>query len=365
MTSWSWMKGVSVALVEDPIPPVDSNDERPCVKDILERNRQNIEKVRRELLDHPLYDPDKHDDLWIVRFVLSHKKSCKKAAKAAIGTLEFRQRYHLDEKGDIRFHPPFPGDCCPDPAIQRFSKYIGDDTMRFVVPDPRRGVIAYIQYGRIDHHRLSQNVSASDWLAGIIYSTEWSHQWLDYVTRTTGRLTKCIRMINLDGMAITDICYEGLRRDGEAMGQTEHAYPQLLHSIFPVNLPSWVQIPWRVVRLLLPSRVREKIDFINPKENEKERKRVLKFISESNLPKAYGGTSDEWPVEFSVSRGRLPPKVTSMAAWKSISEDEQNCEQSETMSCSDSEAYAAPSSIGKLLLRGHWDMNKNTIHLAL
>ena len=103
MTSWIWMKGVSVAIA-DPIDPVTPEDVRPSVKALIDEHRVKIDKIKGEISSHALYDANKHDDLWILHFWLSHKKT-KKAVAAALHTLEYRQKYNLDEQ-DIRHDTP-------------------------------------------------------------------------------------------------------------------------------------------------------------------------------------------------------------------------------------------------------------------
>jgi hypothetical protein len=63
------------------------------------------------LASDPLYEPNKHDDLWIVRFLLSHKQKVKAVTKAAQYTLQFRAKHQLDEV-DIRYSPIGPN-CKP------------------------------------------------------------------------------------------------------------------------------------------------------------------------------------------------------------------------------------------------------------
>ena len=103
MTSWVWMKGVDEA-VADPIDPINEHDERPSVKALLDQHSDKIDKIRQGTVDDPLFDAKKHDDLWILRFWLSHKKT-KQAIAAAKTTLLFRQKYKLDDK-DIRDDMP-------------------------------------------------------------------------------------------------------------------------------------------------------------------------------------------------------------------------------------------------------------------
>lgn len=297
MTSWSWMQGVELAIA-DPIPPVTERDKRLSVKQLIAENRDNIDKVKSDLLGKdPLYKPEKHDDLWILRFVLSHKKNRKKALKAAKYTLAFRKEHKIDEWGDIRGVPPGI-DCDKSKPTYQYSE---EGTVQLVLPDPKRGVVTFFRMPGIDGHSLVKNVDESAWLLSFAYHSEFCHQWLDYVTRTTGLLTKQIRIIDLKGMTMSKISMEMNRRDGKAMGVMEDCYPQLLERIFIYNSPSWIQVPWRIARPLVPKRVVEKMDFINP-SNTKERNRVLEFISEENLPERYGGKNPMWPLQFDQSK---------------------------------------------------------------
>jgi len=101
-----WLKDVPVA-VADPIEPVNKHDVRPSVKDLIVKHRESIDKAKDIIEKHSLFVPQKHDDLWILRFCLSQKKT-KNIVKAAQHALEFRQEYNLDET-DIRFLPTSQG----------------------------------------------------------------------------------------------------------------------------------------------------------------------------------------------------------------------------------------------------------------
>ena len=296
MTSWPWMKGCTTAIA-DPIPPVTAQDDRPSVKKLIDDHRHLIVLVKHELCTNPLFDTNKHDDLWIVRFLLSHKKKVKDAVKAASFTLAFRKEHKLDET-DIRSFPVGTMDSNCE-SFRRYLKHCSDDAVRIVVPDEQRGVIGFLRVAGVDHRALAEHVDESDWLPSFLHISEWTHQWLDFVTRTTGRLTKSPRLVDAAGITLAATNKEISRRDGKAMGTMEDCYPQLLQTIFVCNAPMWVQIPWRLMRPLFPKRVVEKFDFIDPEKNENERKRLLKHISLEHLPVRFGGLNETWPVDFS------------------------------------------------------------------
>jgi hypothetical protein len=285
MTSWPWMKGVGVALA-DPAPPLNEHDERPSAKALIDENRGVIEQVKKELQGDSLYDAAKHDELWILRFLLSHKQNTKHAVKAAKTTLAFRKEHRLDDK-DIRAHPV--GKNCPNEIVRQHQAYCQDGAIQFLVPDPRRGVIGFLHYAGIDQHAMVKNLDKSIWLPALGYVSEFSFQWVDYVTRTTGRLTKSVRLVDCRGFSMSQISYECLKRDGDAMSVMEDCYPQMLQGIFLCNPPAWIHVPWKVCRSILPKRLIEKIDFIRPDKNEKERTRLFKHIALQHLPIRFGG----------------------------------------------------------------------------
>jgi hypothetical protein len=110
----------------------------------------------------------------------------------------------------------------------------------------------------VDEHALVKNLDESDWLPVFVYFPEcWTHQWLDYTTRTTGgRLTKNVRLGNMAGVTLSGLSPEsGRRMMGKAMEVMQDCHPQLVHGIFICNPRVWIQIPWRIFRPLIPKRV--------------------------------------------------------------------------------------------------------------
>jgi hypothetical protein len=280
MTSWPWMNGADIAIA-DPIPLLNDQDDRPSVRALVQDNRKAIHEVKEDLQSDPLFNADKHDDLWILRFLLNHKKNTKVAAKAAKTTLAFRKEHNLDEQ-DIRSLPVGTDPGSMNEAELRYSKYCTEDAIMFVVPDVKRGVIASFRVASVDQHGLAKNVGKKDWLPTLCYISEWTFQWVDFVTRTTGRLTKSARFLDMEGCGLSGISYKCTKRDTVAMRVMQDCYPQMLQSRFLCNAPAWIQIPWHIIRPLMPERGVSKVDFIAPRKSEKERKRLFQHVSEEN-----------------------------------------------------------------------------------
>ena len=301
-------------FVDPPIEPLNEYDKRPAIKDVIEEHRQKIYEVKRELRKDPLYDCTKHDDLFIVRFVLSHcnprkkmndTKGVKKAINAVKRCLQYRSKYQLDNEkifGDIRYSPPhdIQKNVVKCDAVQRYMKYVAHDTIRFVVPDTQRGVIGFLKLSGFDQQGLVDNVSEEDWIPTFSYFTEYTYQWLDFISRKTGRFTKSIRIVDTSDVKLTQINNDMNTRDGTAMKYMEDYYPQLLHKVYICNPPNWIQIPWRIIKVIFPKRLTNKIDFINPLHNKHEHNLLLEHISNENLPIQFGGNNKIWPVEFQL-----------------------------------------------------------------
>ena len=222
----------AAAPVADPISPLDEHDDRPSAKTLIDEHRSIIDEARRELATDPLFEATKHDELWILRFLLSHKLDAKLAVEAAKTTLAFRRQHKLDEQ-DIRFKPVSKDH--ENEYVRQHQAFCHEGAVQFVVPDTKRGVIGFLHFAGIDQHAMVKHLDKSSWLPALCYISEFSFQWTDYVTRTTGRLTKSVRLLDTRGFAMKYICYEGIKRDGEAMNVMEDCYPQMLQGIFVCN----------------------------------------------------------------------------------------------------------------------------------
>lgn len=287
------MKGISVA-VANPIDPVCAEDDRPAVRDLIVEHAEPIAAVKKELQDDPLYEESKHDDLWILRFVLSHKNKTKAAVSAAKSTLAFRREYQLDAK-DVRSEAPHKVQ--EGPVKEYWETRCPGNTLIVTFPDPRRGGVCFIDLGTMVPG-ASEQLPYATWEFSFIYTSEWTHQWLDYITRTTGRFTKSIRILDLQHVSLKTFRRKDMKYDGQVMDKMEDCYPQLLETIYACNAPSFVHILWTLARKIMPKRVVDKFDLIDPKNNETERTRLYKRISHEKLPVQFGGGNEISPHDW-------------------------------------------------------------------
>lgn len=299
------MKDSAFAIAEA-VP--DDSDPRPVVSDLIEEHRELIDIMVEALSngssddedgasDKSLFDhANKHDDLWCLRFLLSHKKNLDKAVAAARTTLKFRHEHNLDER-DLRNEaaPQYPEKVVNNEAFRRFmASGVADGSIVYTIPDPKRaGVVTYINIGCLDTHGLAQ-VALQDWVAALIYVNEWNYQWLDYITRTTGRLTKSIRIVDVSTSRLQQFDKTCQHKYTDTIAGMQDCFPQAVKRIFVCFAPSWIQVPWRVIRPFMPSRVIGKLDFIHPINNDDDRARLLAIIPKDHLPTRFGGTNTEY-----------------------------------------------------------------------
>lgn len=317
MSAWPWMKGHSVAIA-DAIPVNPQVDHRPSVKDLIQRHRSKIDELRDLLKEDALFDhPAKHDDLWLLRFLLSHKGKLKAALKAAQHTLQFRKEQSLDEQDVRDIHIGHDLDRHTS-AAQSYQNCCDPATFRFVVHE--RCVVSYIQWAGFDQPKILRQVKPEEWLPCFAFITEWSHQWCDYLSRTTGRLTKHVRIVDLDNISLTKNCLpKSCLRDAIALNAMEDVYPQVLQNFYLAQAPIWIEGPWKTIRPLVPKRVLEKFDFLEPLKKEKDRQKLLKWISLERLPERYGGKLAQWPDD-------TPPPAINVP----VGDDEEMTDEVET-----------------------------------
>jgi hypothetical protein len=124
---------------------------------------------------------------------------------------------------------------------------------------------------------------------------EWMFQVLDSTTRRTGRLTKGIRFVDLGGFSLRQNNRECINRNAKNARECQDHYPQMLASIYVINVIPIFQGAYRLLKPLLPKRFVEKLNIINPVKSKKEKMLLLKHISVEDLPVRFGGDFEEWP----------------------------------------------------------------------
>jgi hypothetical protein len=142
-----------------PIEPCTKHDDRPAVKDLIIAHSVKIEKLRVCVKEDPLYDPVKHDDLWLLRFIMSHKK-VDKATGAAKATMIYRDSKKLD---DVDIRGDWPGRASEKEFVVKYFNCIADGGLVFSVPHKDRSMLMMVNYAKFDLHKLVKDLTMEEW----------------------------------------------------------------------------------------------------------------------------------------------------------------------------------------------------------
>ena len=295
-------------------------DSRPLVKDLLAKHSKAVEIVRTAIQNDDVCktisaknsedNAKRYDDIWILRFVLSHKGHVASASKAAIKTIKFRDEKKLNELGDIRHrlrglgvqtHENYTSE--PLPENDAYDRCCAENSAFFTQPDKDRGLLLYCDVGKMDMDAISETLTEEQMTEYMIYLNEAVFQILDDVTRRTGRLTKQMKMVDMGNVHLTKMNRTYIKRDAAVSKSLEDYYPQLLGCMYIANSPSWLSMVWLALRPFFPKRMVEKLDFLPSLAKLKKSsnyktylKSIERFVSLEDLPERYGGLNKEWPL---------------------------------------------------------------------
>jgi hypothetical protein len=298
---------------------VNSHDDRPLIADLLVahsvaivsvQERINANEIGKELFNKGC-NSERYDDIWILRFVLSHRGNVKSATKAALKTMIFREEKKLNEVGDLRHKiKNFSGEdndatsnsnAANDlPGSKLFKKFCEKEAIFNFLPDKNRGILVIIQLSHVDMDRIVTETSAEESFEWYLYSHEAFHQVLDEISRRTGRLTKMVQFLDMANMQLLRMNLTYARRDAYTLHMMEEFYPEQIGTMFIFNSPEWLSGLWTLIRPLFTKSLVEKVDFLPSISKMKKSKirfgSVLRCISEDNLPEKYGGMNKTWPL---------------------------------------------------------------------
>jgi len=303
--TWLWMKDTK-SRIEHPIAHVDEHDKRPPVKALILKHRHEIDQLRARLEGDPLFNPRKHDDLWVMRFLFSHRFHQDNAFNAAQSTLAFREEHNLDHWDirhiEVQAHALLEADYpFAHAASKMYECYDTEDTMIYYIPNTQRGVVGFLHLATRNQHRMAAELNDQDSFEAHLFSTEWKFQWLDYLTRSTGLLTKYLSIADCQGVNRGMMNKESKRQDGAAAKIMEDKYPQLLGTMVVVNAPIWVNVVFAVIKPFVPKRLLEKINVLKPLKKERDLLALQEYVGLEDLPTKYGGRLQEWPPPYQNS----------------------------------------------------------------
>eukprot|EP00588_Corethron_pennatum_P012161 CAMPEP_0194279760 /NCGR_PEP_ID=MMETSP0169-20130528/14111_1 /TAXON_ID=218684 /ORGANISM="Corethron pennatum, Strain L29A3" /LENGTH=287 /DNA_ID=CAMNT_0039024223 /DNA_START=28 /DNA_END=891 /DNA_ORIENTATION=- len=278
---------------------MEKEDNRPLVKDLLEKHASKLADLRTILEKEESYSKEHYDDLWMLRFLLSHKK-VSKASEAAISTMNYRKERKINELGDVRHKlsdhtAAEPSDRCFEIGKKFLTCFHSNLASMYALPDPDRGIVTIATPALIDQKKCMKVMSFEETVEVYLLGNEIIFQINDEITRRTGKLTKVLRILDMTDFSLKDFDRQYAQRDGAANKSIEDYYPGLLGTCIIINPPTWLNAVFKVVKYLFPKRFLEKITFVTPAKNPKDADYFLQYITRDKLWEKYGGNNPEWP----------------------------------------------------------------------
>lgn len=167
---------------------------RASVRDLIEKHAAQLAEMRSSLETDPLYVAARHDDLWMLRFLLSHKGSVSKAATAAKGALLHRQKFNLDDPALTVAGPA----ALRVPEVSKFFGLMKDrNGMITYLPDADRGPFLIITPALVHPPGIISNMTFEEQYYEQVLAIEWLQRQCDATSRRTGYLTKYVRLAHL------------------------------------------------------------------------------------------------------------------------------------------------------------------------
>jgi len=267
------------------------------VEDLLVEKRALVEALREALTGFEYFDPKKHDDLWLLRFILSHKGVVEKAAYAARTALEYRAARGIDDITKTVLSMPARSWPFCEEVFQRLLVYS-------YLPDPDGSVIWICRVKQLDMHGV-MDVGFEKYATFMRHVMEWTFQTMDAVTRRTGRITKYVQVYDLRGASMSQANYEFIKLDSQEGKRRQYLYPQLLGASYYCHAPAVIKFSWdHVFKPMFPTSIVEKTDVLDPTSRESDLEKLLKWIAVEDLPTFLGGQLTLWPVPESSEPDR-------------------------------------------------------------
>jgi len=228
------------------------------VDELLKEHASTIEALRVKLLDEPHYDAAVHDELFVLRFVLSNG-----AAKAEVPLRETIKWRH--ENAASLTEAATGVRQAKHDAMGKLS--IADLLDVTTLQDEP---ILVVRTGRSNVKALMDAYTEDEVVEYLNYSKETAYARCDATTRRTRRLVKMITILDMAASKISGNDRRFMRALGRSSKEAEVHYPQLLALTVPVNPPAFVNLLWGVAKHFLPQRTLAKMRFCGARDTTRQ-----------------------------------------------------------------------------------------------
>ena len=144
---------------------------RERIADLIAQHADKLATLRSRVCDEEHYDAARHDDLFLLRFVLSHlpcnlplgstgrQAGMQAAVKAVQSTIAWRARHGFDEPGLLCGGPDA---LVLGPVATFYASMTVRDAVSYYVPDADRGAVLVAVPGLLDFHHMVATLSEEE-----------------------------------------------------------------------------------------------------------------------------------------------------------------------------------------------------------
>ena len=263
---------------------------------MLLSHRQQLDALRAVLQVEPLFDERKHDDIFLLRFLLSYEprgRDVSAAASAVRRSLSVRQIHKLDELGEMVERTPIRR-WLDGPLREQLADSMD---IHLVHADPDGPLLVCTRLSDCDFGELMSKVGSANYVRASMMLMEFVSRRMDAATRRKGRLVKYIRVIDCAGFTSSSLikAIRFLRMDAAKIHDLQVLYPQMLGNVLFLHGPTTATVIYdRVIRPLMPSKVSQKTLVLCPRKWKAHAKLLASLVPATHLHTSYGGALETY-----------------------------------------------------------------------
>lgn len=202
----------------------------------MSRHADAIAKMLKAAEDWPGFragstGPGSHDELFALRFLLSHKFNLEKASAAMRTTLAWRLKNRADEIREFVLTSPQSA----FPAHEHVGRHFPTP---ITIPDGDWPPFMLVNAAILDPAELMKHVTVEEYTTYSFYMSEKMAAKCDEITRRTRRLIKAVRVVAMGGLRLKHASMGFARAASAAAKDHVDCYPQNLGHLFLCARPS-------------------------------------------------------------------------------------------------------------------------------